>query len=357
MGCRLQEGKAVFHPRQMALVGHSGSGKTTLIEKLITRWSDRYRVGYAKHDGHRFEMDIEGKDTHRMSSAGAHAVSIEDDSDMARLGKAKSLPLDLLFQDCDLVLVEGHKQADFPKILFTDSELQPDDLKHPDQVLATISQGDQPRAWSGRPHFHRDDLSKIEEFIFQGWPQPELHGLVLMGGHSTRMGTDKASLEVEGDNLLERTKSLVEKVCSSVYVSGRQEQQGTQKNFISDRLLEIGPMGGILSAMEAHPDKAFLVCAVDLPLLSLGLLESLLQERNPFKVATAFTIDGFSEPLCAIYEPHAKAELYQALGRGRKCPRAVLKKANAHLFPCPNPQAMGNANTPEDFQRLMTERA
>jgi molybdenum cofactor guanylyltransferase len=355
VGCRLQEGRAVFHPRQMAFVGHSGSGKTTLIEKMIARWSSSYRVGYAKHDGHHFEMDREGKDTQRMSKAGAHAVSIEDSKMMARLGQARSLPQDLFFQDCDLVIVEGHKQADFPKMLFTDGDILPQDLEYPHQVLATVSQNAQPKEWEDRPHFHRDDLEGIENYILSSWPSPALDALVLMGGRSTRMGQDKYALEMSGDTLLQRTRNLLKTECQQVYVSGREDQKEMISDFIPDRLLDMGPIGGILSAMESFPDRAFLVCAVDLPRLSSDLVATLIRERDPFKVATAFTIDGFNEPLCAIYEPHAKAELYQAIGRGRKCPRSVLKRANTKLIPCPEPDAMGNANTPEDFQRLTTE--
>lgn len=336
----------------MAFVGHSGSGKTTLIEKLVGRWSSSYRVGYAKHDGHHFSMDHEGKDTDRMSKAGAHAVSIQSSSAQARLGVGKGMSPDLLFQDCDLVLVEGHKQADFPKFLFTDSLILPDDLERPEQVVATVSNGPQPKVWEGIPHFHRDDLEKIEQFMFESWTTPTLEGLVLMGGRSTRMGKDKFSLEMQGITLLEKTRSKLFHVCQKVHVSGRSEQRIDSVDFIPDVILDMGPIGGILSAMEARPDKALLVCAVDLPRLSLSLLRQLVDERDPFKVATAFTIDGYNEPLCAIYEPRARAELFQCLGRRRNCPRAVLKHANTKLIPCPEPEAMGNANTPEEYERL-----
>ena len=63
----------------LCFAGFSGVGKTTLLERLIKRFAEEdIRVGYYKHDSHRFEMDKTGKDTARVREAGAGIVAIND---------------------------------------------------------------------------------------------------------------------------------------------------------------------------------------------------------------------------------------------------------------------------------------
>ena len=99
--------------------GFSGSGKTTLIEKLIPLLKKKgLKVAVIKHDGHDFEMDREGKDTYRFSKAGADTVLISSVSKSARLGN-QSRSLEEMIKDAhdaDIILVEGYKYADIPRI-------------------------------------------------------------------------------------------------------------------------------------------------------------------------------------------------------------------------------------------------
>ena len=109
--------------RLVSFVGPSGVGKTTLITRLIERLSRQgLRIGALKHaHAHDVEMDREGKDTFRFSSAGACAVGIASNSVRAvivKTGRPTSLAelAAMLPGDLDLVLVEGYKSEDVPKI-------------------------------------------------------------------------------------------------------------------------------------------------------------------------------------------------------------------------------------------------
>ncbi len=108
-------------PLFVGFIGHSGSGKTTLIEKLITQFRhEGYRVGAIKHDAHRFEIDHPGKDSYRLKHAGAHRVVISSREKLAMVEERdKEATLDeikSMFNDCDIVFVEGYKLGDIPKI-------------------------------------------------------------------------------------------------------------------------------------------------------------------------------------------------------------------------------------------------
>ncbi len=105
----------------VSVVGYSNSGKTTLIEKLLTEFQRRgYRVGTIKHDAHGFELDHPGKDTWRHRQAGAQAVVISSPSRWALIRDVeRELNLDEIaahLSDLDLIIAEGYKRGNKPKI-------------------------------------------------------------------------------------------------------------------------------------------------------------------------------------------------------------------------------------------------
>jgi len=115
----------------VSIVGKSDSGKTFLIERLVSGLTTKgYRIATIKHDVHGFEMDREGKDSWRHKQAGASTVVISSPKKIAMIRdveEEESLEKirDAWIRDVDLILTEGYKRADFPKIevsLFGDSE-------------------------------------------------------------------------------------------------------------------------------------------------------------------------------------------------------------------------------------------
>ncbi len=109
-------------PPAVAFVARSGTGKTTLLEHVIAELKRRgRRVGALKHDAHDFDIDHPGKDSHRLTTAGAEVTAIASDTRFAvtaRLTAAQSLDsiLSLWFNGVELVLVEGYKTSTLPKL-------------------------------------------------------------------------------------------------------------------------------------------------------------------------------------------------------------------------------------------------
>jgi molybdopterin molybdotransferase len=106
----------------VAFVGPSGAGKTTLLVKLCAHLRERgLRIAALKHDAHGFELDREGKDTFRLSRAGAESVAIVGPNGVgALLGESEPEVGGLaarLFPDVDLVLAEGFHAAPCPKVI------------------------------------------------------------------------------------------------------------------------------------------------------------------------------------------------------------------------------------------------
>jgi len=185
---------------------------------------------------------------------------------------------------------------------------------------------------------------------------PEVvYGLVLAGGKSRRMGSDKAALVSNGETQLSRAVHLLERHVERVFVSTRADQvdDPVRRQFarIADRYDDLGPVAGILSAMHAEPTPSWLVLACDLPNIDDTTIEFLLQHASPEHVATAYRSvrDELPEPLCAIYRPAARSVMERFVADGLKCPRKMLINAATCLLEQPNPGALHNINRPEDL--------
>lgn len=182
-----------------------------------------------------------------------------------------------------------------------------------------------------------------------------LKGLLLAGGHSRRMQRDKAALEYGGQGALERALALLQPLVGVVLVSIRADQAGDPSRAahacLPDRIPDLGPIGGIHAALHADPTAAWLVLAIDLPFLDAATLQQLIAARAPERVATAFlsSHDGKTEPLCAIWEPAARAPLDAWIAAGQRCPRAFLGQHAAALLTLANPRALDNINTGEEY--------
>jgi molybdenum cofactor guanylyltransferase len=190
-----------------------------------------------------------------------------------------------------------------------------------------------------------------------------LYGLVLAGGRSTRMGRDKAALSYQGRSQLERAMQLLEPHVERAFVSVRADQRGDPLRAgysqIADSRENLGPVAGLIAAQERHPEVAWLVLACDLPLLDAATLAQLLRARAPQRDATAFrsSHDGLPEPLCAVYEPATRQKLLDYVARGKDCPRKFLLQADTLLLEQPEPRALDNANTPEEYGSAMARLA
>ena len=184
---------------------------------------------------------------------------------------------------------------------------------------------------------------------------PELYGLVLTGGRSRRMQRDKASLEYAGKSQLARAMELLTPLVSRCFVSVRADQLYDPHRAAYDTIADIkpnlGPIGGIHAALHAYPEQAWLILACDLPFLDQATLQHLMARRASTRVATAYrsSFDGLPEPLCAIFEPRSRQVIEESLAQGQQCPRALLSRADVELLDLPNPRALDNVNTGEEY--------
>lgn len=151
----------------ISVVGKSGTGKTTLLEKLIPELKRRgYRVATVKHDTHGFDIDRPGKDSWRHAQAGSDVVVLSGPNRLALIEKREQeMTLDEIadrVKNVDIILTEGYKRGDRPKIEISRQERSSELLCTEDELVAIAA--DQPFD-RNVPQFSLDDAAGIVDLI------------------------------------------------------------------------------------------------------------------------------------------------------------------------------------------------
>lgn len=189
------------------------------------------------------------------------------------------------------------------------------------------------------------------------------YGLLLAGGKSRRMGQDKALISRGGQSQLAYAVGVLDKSVDRVFVSTRADQTGDEERArfeqIIDKYEDIGPVAGILSALETYPEVDWLVVACDLPNIDTTTIRHLLDAGYIEQNFTAYesSYDALPEPLCAIYHVGCLETVRRFVDDGINCPRKILIRSDTCLLQQPDPTALDNINTPDDLQKSVLQEA
>jgi len=178
------------------------------------------------------------------------------------------------------------------------------------------------------------------------------------------MGRNKALIKWHDKEQQYYVADMLKSLCDDVFISCRKEQEGNLSStykFLPDSFLDVGPIGGILSAFRLQPGKAWLAVACDLPLLDKETLRFIITNRDASKIATAFKNpwEGLPEPLLTIWEPESYSVLLTSLENKVTSPRTVLVNNDISMLDAPNPEALLNVNTPEEaieIEKILDEK-
>jgi len=178
-------------------------------------------------------------------------------------------------------------------------------------------------------------------------------GFVLAGGHSRRMGRDKALLPYAGATLVEHALSVLRTVCGEVAIAGDREDLAQYARVIPDVFADCGPLGGIHAALAQSRQEWNIFLAVDLPCIGAEDLIRLVDERG--ELGAAAYGDGRLQPLCGIYHRRLAEPIAQALAAGERAVIPVLTAACAAegaglvKVELAEAAALANLNTPDDL--------
>jgi molybdopterin-guanine dinucleotide biosynthesis protein A len=194
----------------------------------------------------------------------------------------------------------------------------------------------------------------------------EVEGFILAGGASSRMGTDKARLELDGLNFVERIESALAFITTRASLVGVPLERGAAwpaLTVVSDVHVKWGALGGLHAALAACEAEWAAVVACDLPFVTGELFVRLASLRENFDAVMPLQADGRLQPLCALYRvSKALPRVEELIANGERRPRALLgliqtrTVAFEELGDLPGADSFFlNVNTPEDYAHARKE--
>lgn len=189
-----------------------------------------------------------------------------------------------------------------------------------------------------------------------------VHVFVLAGGRSTRMGTDKATLRLGGETLLDRALAKAHEMSDKIAIVGARELYASfGTDVVEDEFPQCGPLGGIHAALGVSRSELNVVLSVDTPFVSTEFLRFLLRraESTTDALAVVPDADGGVQGTCAVYRRPFRAVAEQQLKRGRYKVTDTLALVRVEYVEEPEMRAAGfdsamfaNLNTPEEFAKF-----
>jgi molybdopterin-guanine dinucleotide biosynthesis protein A len=175
-------------------------------------------------------------------------------------------------------------------------------------------------------------------------------GLVLAGGRSTRLGTDKSQLLLKNMPLHQLAHEKLSPFCTDVFYSINKSQTLSVKNWVLDKYDDQGPLSGILSALE-FMHKPLLVMAVDMPVIQRSTIELLLKQHRPNNKVTAYfnTEKQLWEGLVSIWEPSILTDLATFFDGDGRSLQKFLHQINAFKVPIIDASEFRSINTALDL--------
>ena len=362
-----------FGRTELAILGTPCGNIKQLAFALTEQLSGELKIAYVDADHKSASAEaLQGAD---VNTALAHGSFLEytDKITFQRLDYRTTFneyDQKAFFRQADLVLVNGNHFAASAQIIVIDPAKplakKLEKLTNVQLILLAAGMTEVPdeiqEHLAGRgpvPVYSFTETDKIAAFITDFYRRniPPLNGLVLAGGQSTRMHSDKGLLNYHGHDQRTHVYQLLRSLCTETFVSCNATQANKMNGtlpYLEDRFLNLGPKGGILTALQHSPNAAWLTVACDLPLLSAATLQYLVQHRDFTKMATAFyDPEGiFPEPLLTIWEPRSYATLLQFLSMGYSCPRKALINSDVKLLTIPDAAELRNVNDPEAYKEV-----
>lgn len=188
-------------------------------------------------------------------------------------------------------------------------------------------------------------------------------GIILAGGSSSRFGKDKSLTQFKGITFIEHSIKLLSQFTSNILISSNSNQY---KKFgypvISDKVKDIGPAGGLLSAFEETQTEWNIVLSTDLPLMNEHYLHYLADNRGNAHVVIGKDTHGEIHPLCGFYSihitPYIKANIvkkkYSIKGLLASLPKVKVVAPPKNAFFYSN-SIFKNINTLQDYYNLLEE--
>jgi molybdopterin-guanine dinucleotide biosynthesis protein A len=188
----------------------------------------------------------------------------------------------------------------------------------------------------------------------------DITGIILAGGQSSRLGTDKAFIKIGNKTLIENTYEVITDYCKEVLISANNHTGHSfpEQRIIPDYIPGLGPIGGIYSCLKHSGTENNLVVAVDIPFINKGLIQFLISDMADAELIIPISGDGKAEPLCALYKKSVLPHLEKMIAKKDLKVQNLTHYCKSKKLPVSHKQGFYhdrlfyNINTPDDLYQL-----
>jgi molybdopterin-guanine dinucleotide biosynthesis protein A len=175
-------------------------------------------------------------------------------------------------------------------------------------------------------------------------------GIVLAGGKSTRMGTDKGLIRLSGKPMVQHVLDPLARVCHRILVVSGNPMYGMFGfELVKDEAPEFGPVMGILSGLRQSKTERNLILSCDAPFVTFDLLKQLVLLSDDADVVAASSEKGI-HPLIAVYKRSCIPVFEQAVADDEHRLRTVLEHLKVEELIVDNDELVRNMNTQADLR-------
>ncbi|MFD2446837.1 molybdenum cofactor guanylyltransferase [Bacillus sp. CGMCC 1.16607] len=180
-------------------------------------------------------------------------------------------------------------------------------------------------------------------------------GIILAGGKSSRMGTNKALLRIDHTTVIEKIVEEMKAVTTELIVVTNhfEDYEFLGLPLVADLRKNMGPLAGLEAGLMASSNENNLIIACDMPFVSQTLAKTLIQHLEHFD-AVVPRIEGKLNPLFAAYRKSCLEEIQHSLDDNQLKMRSFLDRIKLKIIDDESLQmALFNMNTPEEYEKAI----
>ncbi|MFL1011458.1 molybdenum cofactor guanylyltransferase [Flavisericum labens] len=183
-------------------------------------------------------------------------------------------------------------------------------------------------------------------------------GIILAGGKSSRMGTDKGFLIYDGEPFVKHSINALKPLTSEIIiVSDHKEYDVFGLKRITDQVEDAGPVSGIYSGLKQSKTAYNLVLSCDIPRITSEVLKKLIDATDEKTEITQIESNGKTMPLVALYKKACANRFYELLQTNERRLQVAVSNFKVRTIPLNinEQQAVMNVNTKEELKQLENE--
>lgn len=175
-------------------------------------------------------------------------------------------------------------------------------------------------------------------------------GIILAGGKSSRMGTEKGLVEINHKKMIEYSIDQLKKVTENIIIISNTNKYNYLKYPVYEDLIkDIGPIGGIYTGLCVSKTEYNIIVACDIPFIKSDIILSLIKNIKDYEIILPVE-DDKKHPLCAIYSKKIKDRIKKLIDRNELKLQRILSYFNTKEILFAGRTCFININTQEEVK-------